>query len=44
MGKEVLRAEKKEPNEKEIAAFIKTLAPKKTEKGVRVCRDKTGLR
>ena len=38
MGKEILRAEKKEPGEKEIASLIKTLAPTKTEKGVN--RDK----
>ena len=38
MGKEALRAEDKEPREKEIAALAKTLTPTKTEKGVK--RDK----
>ena len=38
MGKAALKAEGKEPSEKEIAKFIKTLAPTKKEKGVE--RDK----
>ena len=38
MGKEALRAEDKEPREKEIAALVKTLTPTKTEKGFK--RDK----
>lgn len=38
MGKKILQADTKEPSQKEIAAFIKTLTPTKTEKGVR--RDK----
>ena len=38
MGKKLLSEKKSEPDEKEIAAFVKTLAPMKTEKGVK--RDK----
>ncbi len=38
MGKKILMERKQEPSEKEITSFIKTLAPTKTEKGVR--RDK----
>ena len=38
MGKKLLLEKKSEPSEKEIAAFIKTLAPTKTVKGVK--RDK----
>ncbi len=38
MGKAALKSEGKEPSEKEIAKFIKTLSPTKTEKGVE--RDK----
>ena len=38
MGKKMLQVENLGPNEKEIVSFIKTLAPTKTEKGVK--RDK----
>ena len=38
MGKEILKDKKTEPSEKEVALFIKTLVPTKSEKGIR--RDK----
>lgn len=44
MGNRKLQDEKKEPSEKEIAAFTKTLAPTKTEKGVKRSKRPAELR
>lgn len=44
MGNRKLQDDKKEPSEKEIAAFTKTLAPTKTEKGVKRSKRPAELR